>query len=201
MSLSTSHSSFWSVANKFLAVTFAVGAGLFPALCLNAGAKASYTMRQPAPLEASPKAVERASDPAPVRVAQAAVTLPALATQDAVPAGQMAAGQTVYMTVCFACHQPTGMGLPSMFPPLAGSDWVNAPKPDRIIRNVLHGVMGPININGKPFTTPAPMMPPQAAALNDAQIADVLTYVNNAWGNQGDAFSADKVKAIRNEIH
>ena len=118
---------------------------------------------------------------------------PAMAGQDS----QIATGQTVYMTVCFACHQPTGLGLPNMFPPLAGSDWVNAPRPDRIIRNVLHGVMGPIKINGKPFATPAPMMPPQAAALTDEQIASVLTYVRNSWGNKASAVTPDQVKAIR----
>ena len=84
-----------------------------------------------------------------------------------------------------------------MFPPLAGSDWVMAPKPDRIIRNVLHGVTGPITINGKPFTSPAPLMPPQGAALNDQQIADVLSYVRASWGNNASAVSADQVKAIR----
>ncbi len=101
------------------------------------------------------------------------------------------------MTVCFACHQPTGLGLPGMFPPLAGSDWVNAPKADRIIRNVLHGVMGPLNINGKAFSTPAPMMPPQGAALNDQQIADVLTYVRSSWGNTGGPVTPDQVKTVR----
>lgn len=124
----------------------------------------------------------------------------AVAAVSSVKAGQenqASAGQTVYMTVCFACHQPTGMGLPNLFPPLAGSDWVNAPKPDRIIRVVLHGVMGPVTINGTPFTTPAPMMPPQAAALTDVQIADVLTYVRSSWGNNAGAVTPDQVKAIR----
>ena len=118
---------------------------------------------------------------------------PAMAGQDSL----IDAGQRVYMTVCFACHQPTGLGLPNMFPPLAGSDWVNAPRPDRIIRNVLHGVMGPIKINGKPFTTPAPMMPPQGAALTDEQIASVLTYVRSSWGNKASAVTPAQVKAIR----
>ena len=101
------------------------------------------------------------------------------------------------MTVCFACHQPTGTGLPNMFPPLAGSDWLSAPKPDRIIRIVLHGITGPITINGKPFSTPAPMMPPQGAALSDQQIADVLTFVRSSWGNNASAVTPDQVKAIR----
>jgi len=112
-------------------------------------------------------------------------------------ASSIARGQAVYMQVCFACHQPTGMGLPPMFPALASSDWVNAKKPDRIIRMVLHGFTGPITINGKPFTSPAPLMPAQGNALNDAQIADVLTYVRNSFGNKADAVTPDQVKAIR----
>lgn len=106
-------------------------------------------------------------------------------------------GQTVYMQVCFACHQPTGLGLPGMFPPLAGSDWTAAKKPDRMIRMVLHGFTGPITINGKPFATPAPLMPPQGSVLSDAQIADVLSYVRDAFGNKASAVTPDEVKAIR----
>lgn len=107
-----------------------------------------------------------------------------------------AAGQTVYMQVCFACHQPTGMGLPGMFPPLAGSDWVTAVKPDRLIRIVLHGITGPIQLNGQPFTSPAPIMPPQGT-LSDEQIANVLTYVRTNFGNKASAVTAAEVKAIR----
>ncbi|MCP5559700.1 MAG: cytochrome c [Verrucomicrobiaceae bacterium] len=110
---------------------------------------------------------------------------------------RMEAGKTVYMTVCFACHQPTGMGLPNMFPPLAQSDWVNVPKPDRMIRMVLHGFTGPMTLNGKPFTTPAPLMPPQGAALNDQQIADVLTFVRASFGNTASAVSPEEVRTIR----
>ena len=57
------------------------------------------------------------------------------------------------------CHQPTGLGLPNMFPPLAGSDWVTAPGPERLIRIVLHGFQGPINSlsgalrNGRVFSS------------------------------------------------
>ena len=111
--------------------------------------------------------------------------------------GQIAEGQKVYMSVCFACHQPTGMGLPGMFPPLGGSDWVNAPKPDRIIRFVLQGITGPLSLNGAPFNTPAPIMPPQGAVLNDSQIAWALTYVRNSFGNKASAVTPEQVKAIR----
>ena len=118
--------------------------------------------------------------------------------QDSAPAAEsLSRGQTVYMQVCFACHQPTGLGLPGMFPPLASSDWVAANKPDRIIRMVLHGFTGPITLNGKPFTSPAPLMPPQGAALSDTQIADVLTYVRSNFGNKAGAVTPAEVAAIR----
>ena len=116
----------------------------------------------------------------------------ALNAQDAALQAQMTAGQQVYNTVCFA-----GLGLPGMFPPVASSDWVGKPKPDRLIRMVLHGFMGPITINGAPFNSPAPLMPPQGAALSDDQIANVLTYVRNSFGNKASAVSPAQVKAIR----
>ena len=74
---------------------------------------------------------------------------------------------------------------------------MNASKPDRLIRMVLHGFTGPITINGKPFTTPAPLMPPQGAALSDQQIADVLTYVRQSFGNKASIVTPEQVKAIR----
>lgn len=119
-----------------------------------------------------------------------------LMAQEAASPEALARGQAVYMQVCFACHQPTGLGLPGMFPPLAGSDWTSAPKPDRMIRVVLHGITGSLTINGKAFTTPAPIMPPPGS-LSDQQIADVLTYVRSAFGNKASPVSADQVRDIR----
>lgn len=118
------------------------------------------------------------------------------AGEAALPA-RVAEGQKTYMMVCFACHQPTGTGLPNMFPPLAGSDWVNAVKPDRIIRMVLHGFTGPMKVNGKPFATPAPLMPPQGATMTDEQVANVLTFVRTSFGNQAGLVTPEEVKAIR----
>jgi nitrite reductase (NO-forming) len=106
-------------------------------------------------------------------------------------------GKQVYMGLCFACHQLDGKGLPGAFPPLAGSDYMLADR-DRAIRTVLKGLTGPVTVNGVTFNS---AMPPQEAVLTDTQVADVLTYVFNAWGNSGDAFTAAQVKAIRNEQH
>jgi len=110
---------------------------------------------------------------------------------------QIEKGKQVYMGLCFACHQPDGKGLPAAFPPLAGSDYMLADR-DRAVRTVLKGLTGPVTVNGQTINS---AMPPQEAVLTDAQIADVLTYVFNTWGNSGDAFTTAKVKAIRNETH
>jgi nitrite reductase (NO-forming) len=110
---------------------------------------------------------------------------------------QIEKGKQVYMGLCFACHQPDGKGLPNVFPPLAGSDFLQADH-ERAIRIVLKGLNGPVTVNGMTINS---AMPPQEAVLTDAQIADVLTFVLNSWGNKGDALTADRVKAIRSEIH
>jgi len=106
---------------------------------------------------------------------------------------QMEKGKRVYMQTCFACHQPTGLGLPGVFPPLAKSDYLMADK-DRSIRGIVKGLSGPMTVNGKPFNG---VMPP--VALNDDQVANVLTYVRNSWGNAGDPVSVDEVRRVRAE--
>jgi nitrite reductase (NO-forming) len=108
---------------------------------------------------------------------------------------QIEKGKQVYAGLCFACHQADGKGLPPAFPPLAGSDYMLADR-DRAMRIILKGITGSMVVNGKKYDS---AMPPQEAVLTDAQVADVLTYIYNAWGNQGDAFTADKVKAMRNQ--
>ncbi len=110
---------------------------------------------------------------------------------------QFERGKQVYMGLCFACHLADGKGLPNVFPPLAQSDYMLADR-DRAVRVVLKGLTGPVTVNGVTYNS---AMPPQGDQLTDQQVADVLTYVFNAWGNTGDAFKADQVKAIRNERH
>lgn len=104
-----------------------------------------------------------------------------------------AAGKRVFVTNCVACHQPTGLGLPGAYPPLAGSEWADGPE-DRIIRIVLNGLSGPITVKGSQFNNSMPVF---GTMLKDEQIADVLTYVRSEWGNNAPAVTPDKVKAIR----
>jgi len=104
-----------------------------------------------------------------------------------------AMGKRVFTANCIACHQTTGLGLPGVYPPLAGSEWAQGTE-NRIIRIVLHGVSGPITVEEKQFNNAMPAFGPM---LKDEQIADVLTYVRSEWGNKAAPVSADKVKEIR----
>ncbi|MES2595061.1 MAG: PVC-type heme-binding CxxCH protein [Verrucomicrobiota bacterium] len=104
-------------------------------------------------------------------------------------------GKVVYDALCLNCHQPEGKGLPGVYPSIAESDWVNG-NPARLIKIVLHGLSGPIQVNGAVFTQLAPIpMPPMG--LDDQQMADVLTYVRSEFGNKSPAVTPSQVKAIR----
>jgi nitrite reductase (NO-forming)/hydroxylamine reductase len=106
---------------------------------------------------------------------------------------QMAAGQKVYETLCQACHQPNGQGMTGAFPPLAKSDYLMADK-RRAVTIVLHGLHGPITVNKQQYNA---VMPPLGAQMSDEDIANVVTYVLNSWGNRGGVVTAAEVKALR----
>jgi mono/diheme cytochrome c family protein len=105
-------------------------------------------------------------------------------------------GEIVYRqkAKCDACHQPAGQGSPGQFPPLAGSDWVLASKPDRIIRIVLNGFTGPVEVSGQQYNN---TMLPFRDILSDEDIANLLSFIRNAWGNKGSFVTPEQVKAIR----
>jgi len=135
-------------------------------------------------------------------VAKIQAAAPAPAAAPAVPAAaeafvkasddQMKRGAAVYARTCIACHQPTGMGLPPVFPPIANAPIVVG-NPELPIKFILQGLMGPITVGGTTYNS---MMPP-VPGVSDAEIADVLTYVRQSFGNQGNPVSADQVKAVR----
>jgi nitrite reductase (NO-forming) len=104
---------------------------------------------------------------------------------------QVALGKNVFESNCLACHQANGEGIPNAFPPLAKSDFLNADH-NRAIGILLNGRSGPITVNGKTFDSVMP-----AIALNDDQIANVLTYVLNNFGNNGGQVTPSQVKAQR----
>ena len=96
---------------------------------------------------------------------------------------------------CITCHQADGLGLPAaQFPPIAKSAWVSG-NPERLIRIVLHGLVGPIEVNGVKYPGQVPMT--AFKGLSDDEIAGVLTYVRNSFGNKADPITPTQVKKVR----
>ncbi len=108
-------------------------------------------------------------------------------------AERVEAGKVLFSTICAACHQPNGQGIPARFPPLAGSDFLNADK-HRAIKIVLNGLQGEVRVNGQTFNNSMPKLP-----LSDQDIANALTYVYNSFGNSGQEITPAEVSAARTE--
>ena len=110
---------------------------------------------------------------------------------------QRSRGEALYDMACLTCHQPEGKGLPGVYPPLAGSARMRGAK-EPLIKIVLHGLTGPLNVAGEIFgTNPNSVAMPAMGGLTDAQIADVLSYVRSAFGQGGSAITADEVETVR----
>jgi mono/diheme cytochrome c family protein len=105
---------------------------------------------------------------------------------------RMDAGFHVFAHTCVTCHQPSGRGMPSAFPPLAGSDFLMSDKA-RSIDIVLRGLTGAITVDGKPYAATMP----SHAFLTDDDVANVLTFVRNTWGNEGEPVARGEVAARR----
>ena len=90
-----------------------------------------------------------------------------------------------------ACHQPNGEGIPGAFPPVAKSDYLNA-DPIRGVEAIVHGLEGPIKVNGESFNSVMPAMD-----LTDDQIANVMTYLLNSWDNKGGEITVEQVQKVR----
>jgi nitrite reductase (NO-forming) len=105
---------------------------------------------------------------------------------------QIKAGAALFNGTCSVCHQANGEGISSIFPPLANSDWLAA-DPKHGVNVVLHGMTGSVRVNGKEYNS---VMPPMNQ-LNDDEIANLLTYVANSWGNRGGQISQRDVAALR----
>jgi nitrite reductase (NO-forming)/hydroxylamine reductase len=122
-----------------------------------------------------------------------ALTALVAAAHAAPDAETMKRGQAAYAKGgCIGCHQPTGMGVPPVFPPLAGSEWV-AKSTSIAIRNILHGMQGPITVKGVTYNSAMPAV----TTLSDKEVADVVTYVSNSWGNTGPTVTEAEVAAIK----
>ena len=99
------------------------------------------------------------------------------------------------MVTCMACHQIHGQGQDGMAPSLVDSPWVLGSK-ERLTRIALHGLQGPIEIEGKTWNL---IMPGHAInpAFTDERVGQVLTYIRNEWGNEASAVTEEEVAAVR----
>ncbi len=109
-------------------------------------------------------------------------------------AAALAQGKKVYEQICGTCHGVDGLGKPGQAPPLAGSEWVNAKGYNRLAHIPLAGISGPLSVAGKDWNLPMAAM---GAALSDADLANVLTYIRGTWGNKAGEVTADDIKAVR----
>ena len=101
-------------------------------------------------------------------------------------------GGQLFAAKCVACHQATGLGIPGVFPPLSGSEWVLGN--DKVLVQIpLHGITGTVQVKGSTYNGAMPSF----NALNDAEIAAVLSYVRSHWGNTATAVTAATVAAGR----
>ena len=108
------------------------------------------------------------------------------------PPQTVKAGEVLFKGTCSACHQDSGKGIEGVFPPLAGSDYL-LKNPQRGIEVALNGLTGPVTVNGKAYDS---VMPPMSQ-LNDDEVANILTFTLNSWGNKGGTVTAEQVKAVR----
>lgn len=107
----------------------------------------------------------------------------------------LARGKKVYEKTCITCHQPEGDGVPRMTPPLIKTQQVLGAK-EKLVRIIVQGYNEQVEINGDIYYTPMPAQP----LLNNQEIADVLTYIRNSFGNKASAVTVGEVKKIRAKI-
>jgi mono/diheme cytochrome c family protein len=112
------------------------------------------------------------------------------------PSKIVSAGETLYEMACLPCHQPGGKGLPSVYPPLLGSDWVTGSK-ERLIKVALQGLSGPIEVSGREFAGENLIPMPGMAGLNDEQLADVLTFIRREFGGGATPVDRAEVHTVR----
>ena len=108
----------------------------------------------------------------------------------------LARGKAVYENVCGLCHGNDGMCKPGQAPPFAKSAWALG-TPNRMIRIPLAGLAGPVQVAGTEWNL---AMPAMGAALPDDDLAAVLNYIRQSWGNKASAVTPEQVKAVRTEV-
>jgi mono/diheme cytochrome c family protein len=109
---------------------------------------------------------------------------------------RMQVGEAIFVDTCSACHTRNGAGIEHIFPRLAGNAIVKQDDPTTLVRIVLTGVRGA----GTDTFPTSPAMPSFGYRLDDSQVAAVVTYIRNSWGNTAPAVDADRVKALRSHV-
>jgi len=131
-------------------------------------------------------------DQAHANLAPVAAAAKAQAAGDLTVEDQVKAGQALFAGTCSTCHQGNGEGMPGVFPPLAKSDYIAA-DPKHVPTVILHGLQGPVKVNGTDYNS---IMPPMNQ-LTDDEVANIATYVLNSWGNPGGRVTKEEAAQIR----
>ncbi|HEX5220399.1 MAG TPA: cytochrome c [Verrucomicrobiae bacterium] len=108
-------------------------------------------------------------------------------------------GRPLYESNCALCHNSDGSGKPGQAPPLAGSEWVVTTGVNRLIRIPQVGLTGPIKVKGQDYNN-LPSMAGMGATYTDEQLADVLNYIRNSWGNKAPFVTPEQVKKVRTDL-
>jgi mono/diheme cytochrome c family protein len=114
-------------------------------------------------------------------------------------ATQIKRGTLVYGNVCAGCHQPHGGGNAGQAPPLASSEWVISKGVNRLIRIPATGLSGPVKVNGVEWNLSMPALAAQGA-MTDEDLAAVLTYIRNSFGNRAGPVTVDDVQNVRKDL-
>lgn len=173
---------------------------LFLPACGKEAEKAEPASGTPAasPAESAPAEPDTAAevaapeDESPSLEGEAAAEAAPGASTDGPSPASLERGEQLFATHCAVCHQANGQGLPGAFPPLAGSDFLAAGG-TAVIENIINGLSGPITVNGEDYNA---IMPPMAY-INDEDVADIVNFVMNSWGNPGGSFTAEDVAKVR----
>ena len=110
---------------------------------------------------------------------------------------KISSGEKIFAARCASCHQANGLGIEGQFPPLANSEWVSA-DPGVIANIILKGLKGEIIVDGKKYGTSAAVNM-AAVPISDREIANVSTYVRQAWGNTSSEVTEDFISQVRAE--
>ena len=105
-------------------------------------------------------------------------------------------GEQIYSSRCSTCHQASGKGVPGVFPPLNGTEWVTEEK-GRLVMIILHGLSGSIDVKGQTYSG---SMPPWGSFLSNEEVAQVATYIRQNFGNEASEVTAEEVETVRSEF-